>query len=436
MSVKTLIIGSGVVAAAIATRLLEKNQKASILMLEAGKKVKMRDAAIWQDYVVSGKLPYTQYYDNPYPDRDHPGENVNAGTTALPLNGARVFTYGGSTIHWGGWSFRLKPEDFKLFSNTGRGIDWPFDYDVLEPWYCKAEEYLGVAGDSKDPTVPRSEGFPFPHYPYTLEDELMANALKSLGFQFSHLPIARHGITNTRSRHAPCQTTGTCKYCPFGARYSANNYLDDMVQWGDFSNLEIRLDSIVQKINMDSKHHATGVEYTDRVTGKQVTVEAKRIIVAAGTIESSKLLLRSKSVFWQKGIGNDSDMAGHNIVTHPYFIFTANLPANGKKLQPEMDFPTLVSRHFDSPYEQKKGKYILVNPSGNPSVSLKNKMQSGMTLVNLNQYVTGATQVQIHGMIEAFGDPKNRVVEIWRRRVRGDGLDGFALFREDCRQRR
>lgn len=409
MSVETLIIGSGVVAAAISSCLLEKNPKASILILEAGKKVKMRDAAIWQDYVVSRKLPYSQYYDFDYPDRDRPGENESKGATPLPLFEARVFTYGGSTIHWGGWSFRLKPEDFKLFSNTKRGIDWPFDYAALEPWYCQAEAYLGVAGDSNDPTVPRSAGFPFPHYPYTLEDEPMARALEGLGIQYSHLPIARHGITDTRSRHAPCQTTGTCKYCPFGARYSANNYLDDMIQWGDFPNLEIRLDCVVQKINMNLKRHATGVEYTDRVTGKQVTVEAERVIVAAGTIESTKLLLRSQSTFWPQGVGNDNDLAGRNIVTHPFFMFKSTLPDNPKQLQPEMDFPTLVSRHFDSEQEQQQGKYILVNPAGNPDVSLKKKMQEGMTRENLNKYVTGATQIQIHGMLEVFSDSKNRI---------------------------
>ena len=63
MKVETLIIGSGVAAAALAQRLLDKNPNANIVLLEAGRKVKRRDAAIWQDYLVSGKLPYTQYYD-------------------------------------------------------------------------------------------------------------------------------------------------------------------------------------------------------------------------------------------------------------------------------------------------------------------------------------------------------------------------------------
>jgi choline dehydrogenase-like flavoprotein len=409
MSVDTLIIGSGVAAAAISTKLLAKNPQSSILMLEAGTKVKMRDAAIWQDYVVSGKLPYTQYWDDQYPQRDHPGENVDAGKTSIPLNGARVFTYGGSTIHWGGWSFRLKPEDFKLQSGTGRGIDWPFDYPALEPWYSEAEHYIGVAGDSNDPTVPRSKGYPFPAYPFTLQDEPMATALKKLDLQFAHLPIARHGISDSKSRHAPCQTTGTCKYCPFGARFSANNYLDDMVNWGNFPNLEIRLNCVVQKINMSSKSHAASVEYTDTATGQQLTVEANRIIIAAGTIESAKVLLRSRSEYWKDGIGNDADLVGRNIVTHPYFIFAAKLPSNPKRLQPEMDFPTLVSRHFDSPAEQQSGKFVLINPPSSPTVSLKAQMLSGQTRDSIDRNVTGSAQIQIHGMVEVFSNPENRI---------------------------
>ncbi|MEH6461746.1 GMC family oxidoreductase [Chitinimonas sp. JJ19] len=412
MKVETLIIGSGVAAAALAQRLLAKNPNASILMLEAGRKVKMQDAAIWQDYVVSGKLPYTQYYDLPYPDRDQPGENLSAGTTAVPLDGSRALTYGGSTIHWGGWSFRLKPEDFALRTNTGHSLDWPISYADLEPYYSQAEHYIGVSGDSNDPTVPRHCDYPFPAFPYTLEDQPAAEAMAALGMAYSHLPIARHGITDTTSRHAPCQTTGTCKYCPFGARYSANNFLDDMQNWGNFPGLQIRLNSIVQEISMRSRQQAGGVVYLDRETGQQVVVEADRIIVAAGTLESTKLLLRSRSDHWQLGIGNDHDLVGRNIVTHPYFIFSGSAPGNPLKLQPEMNFPTLCSRHFDSPAEQAKGKFILINPPGSPTVNLLSKMQAGVSRLDMDRYVAGPRQIQLHGMVEIFSEPQNRIANI------------------------
>lgn len=410
--VDTLIIGSGVAAAAIAQRLLNKDPQASILVLEAGGSVKMQDYSIWANYLVSGRLPYEKYYDLPYPDRDHPGENLSIGGTEIPLTGARALTYGGSTIHWGGWSFRLKPEDFYLNTNTGESIDWPFDYQTLQPYYCAAEHYIGVSGDSQDPTVPRTEGYPFPAFPYTLEDQPMAQAMDAQGVSYSHLPIARHGITDTASRHAPCQTTGTCKYCPFGARYAATNFLNDMKQWEDYSNFHIRTNVVVEQIAMDDKRRAKGVVVLDKTTQRHEAIEAKRIIVAAGTIESAKLLLRSVSQDWERGLGNQYDLVGRNFITHPYFIFTGNLPQNPQKLQPEMNFPTLCSRHFDSAAEQAKGKFIFVNPPSSPGVNLAQQMQNGVNRAQMDQYVSGPTQIQLHGMLEVFSRDYNRVMNL------------------------
>lgn len=159
MNTDVLIIGSGVAAAAIANRMLEADPNREILILEAGTRVKMQDQALWDDFMVSGssytKLPYYKYNDLDYPQRDAPGENLSVGATVVPLAGARVMTYGGSTIHWGGWSFRLKAEDFRLKSNTGQGADWPITYTDLEPFYNQAECYIGVSGDSTDQDPPR-----------------------------------------------------------------------------------------------------------------------------------------------------------------------------------------------------------------------------------------------------------------------------------------
>src|SRR5258708_8097054 len=221
MIVDTLIIGSGVAATAVAETLLAADANASILMLEAGTRVKTKDFGLWEHYLITGKLPYDPFKDLAYPQRDVPGENVSAGGTEVPLDGARVFAYGGSTLHWGGWSFRLKPEDFHLKSNTGEALDWPYGYEVLEPYYCRAEYHLAVSGDSADPLLPRSADFPFRAFPYTLEDKIFADALDALSIRPGSLPISRHGVSAVPSRQAPCQTTGTCKYCPFGARYVA-----------------------------------------------------------------------------------------------------------------------------------------------------------------------------------------------------------------------
>lgn len=425
MKVNTLIVGSGVAATTISQKLLNDDPNASILILEAGQKVKMQDQTLWTDYVannMSGSyLPYVKYYDLPYPERDKAGENLNIGDQLVPLDGSRVMTYGGSTIHWGGWSYRLKEEDFKMKSNTGEGIDWPVDYQEMEAYYCKAEDYIGVAGDSVEQIPPRTQPYPFAAYPYTLEDQPFYKALVESKMTPLHVPIARHGIANTRSMHAPCKTTGTCKYCPFGARYAAPNFLNQMCDWEHYPNFEVRTHAVVEEILMNAKDRVKGVVYHDTLKGEQVSVEAQTVIVAAGAIESPKLLMRSKSDHWPNGIGNDKDLVGRYYVTHPYFIFTGTMANNPNRLQAEMDFPTLCTRHFDSVAEQAKGKFIFINPPtsiqpdpipGKRLNSIASMMQNGMSRAEIDAATAGRAQVQLHGMVEIKSEYKNRIMNL------------------------
>ena len=430
MKVDTLIIGSGIAATAVSNRLLNDNPNASILILEAGQKVKMQNQQLWQEYVVNSmsgtKLPYYKYDDLPYPTQDEPGENLNIGSTVVPLAGSRVMTYGGSTIHWGGWSYRLMTEDFHMKTNTGKGLNWPIDYKDLEPYYTEAEHYIGVAGDYKENVPPRNgQHYPFDAYPYTLEDESAYKAMQDLKLNPSHVPIARHGITNTTSLNAPCKTTGTCKYCPFGARYAAPNFLNDMVDWGNYPKFEIRINAVVEIIDMDSKNRAKGVPYYDKTSQKMVTVQANTVIVAGGAIESPKVLLRSRSALWPNGIGNgdgadnDYNPVGRYYVTHPYFIFTSKIEKNPHKLQPEMDFPTLCTRYYDSKKEQAKGKFILLHPPNSPQPLVRNKsssltqmMQQGMRKAEILEALKGPAQVEIHGMVEIFSHYENRIMNL------------------------
>ncbi|HEY2322989.1 MAG TPA: GMC family oxidoreductase [Thermoanaerobaculia bacterium] len=421
--VETLIIGSGVVAAALSKRLLEKNPNMSILILEAGSRWKTKDFGVWTDWVATGNDPIAPnsgnpMYDHAYPDRNNYiwGENASVGQTQMPLEGGRAMVYGGSTVVWGGWSLRRKPEDFYLYTNTGQGLDWLFNYDELEPYYCQSEDYLAVSGDSKDelPVMWRSQPYPFHAFPYQLQDQPVGEALQSLGYNYMHMPIARRGVSNIPSRHAQCQTTGTCDYCPFGARFAACDYMDDFRQWNDLPNFDVRLGAVVLELRMSSKRRVAGVTYRDTASGEIVEVDADRVIVAAGTLESPKLLLRSKSRYWQNGVGNDTDNVGRYLITHPYVLYSGELAKNPLRLQPEMDFPTLMTRYFDSPEEQAKGKYVLVNISPSVELSYSSMMQAGWTRKEIDKAIPGPWPFQIHSMIEIFGEHKNHISNLER----------------------
>ena len=53
---------------------------------------------------------------------------------------------GGTTWHWLGTCLRFVPNDFRLRTAHGRGLDWPITYDELEPFYGEAEHEIGVVG--------------------------------------------------------------------------------------------------------------------------------------------------------------------------------------------------------------------------------------------------------------------------------------------------
>lgn len=71
---------------------------------------------------------------------------------------------GGSTWHWAGICWRLTDEDMHLKSRFGVGLDWSFDYAVLEPYSTRAAYALGVAG----PSDPGRQWPPIRSKPYSM----------------------------------------------------------------------------------------------------------------------------------------------------------------------------------------------------------------------------------------------------------------------------
>jgi choline dehydrogenase-like flavoprotein len=51
---------------------------------------------------------------------------------------------GGTMVHWSAWSWRFRPDEFRVLSEEGpvEGAslaDWPIDYEEMEPYYERAE---------------------------------------------------------------------------------------------------------------------------------------------------------------------------------------------------------------------------------------------------------------------------------------------------------
>lgn len=395
-----ILVGCGVAAATVAKTLLEHNRSASILMLEAGPEVEARNRRHWWDYVVLDRKPYAYTYDQP-------GEYQSIGNINWDFRENRVLAFGGSTMHWGGWSLRFKPEDFELYSRTGEGADWLFGYNDLEPYYCRAEEYLSVCGAAEEdwgtPSVPmtRSKPFPLPPFWWTAADSEMIKGFEENGIKPGKMPVARY---------RKCLTTGTCKYCPFGSRFNAQSILDDLWHDARHTGLKIQCHAPAVKVLADTKRHIKGVRYLDTRSGDIKEVLGGTTIICAGAYESPKLLMMSWDWrHWRHGIGNDYDLLGRHIISHSMLKVRGQNRRNDEQWFQELDFPTLMSRTYDTPEYQKDGKIFLFKNRALPNVDLAALMIQGKPRHEIEEIVRGPRQQELQAFMEEKGRFHNRL---------------------------
>lgn len=398
-STKVLIIGSGVAGSLVATSLLSRGW-GPVTMLEAGPPVRMRDPRLWLDFVTTGIAPYDLLYDNP-------DDFTWSGDPEQPwaIHESRVIGRGGSTLHWGGWCPRFMPEDFALYSNAKQGIDWPFGYDDLEPYYCRAEEYLQVAGDSSYPGRDwRSRPYPLEVAPYPLTACPIVPVMDMLKFSYQHMPVARNTVSINGKPQ--CVTHNTCNYCPIGARFTGDQPLDALERSPAFT---LITSAPAMQLQMASKSRVAGVQYVDMTTGMEKTIEAEWIFVCAGALETPKLLLASQNAYWPNGVGNDNDLVGRYLVANPYLYSRYYSLSNPQRLQQELDFPTLCSREWDSEQQQAEGKFLMNMAHTAPDLIPEQSIYSGETADQIQADVTGQVFYELQGALAPFPSYNNRV---------------------------
>lgn len=107
--------------------------------------------------------------------------------------------------------------------------------------------------------------------------------------------------------------------CPIGARAGSDNTtLRAAIKTGQ---CEVVVETRAARIVVDAKGHATGVELKTAAVGALATriVSAEEIVVAAGAIESARLLLNSAHEGEPDGLGNNADQVGRHLQGHAYF---------------------------------------------------------------------------------------------------------------------
>jgi choline dehydrogenase-like flavoprotein len=219
---------------------------------------------------------------------------------------------GGTTWHWLGTCLRFVPNDFRLRTAHGRGIDWPISYDELEPFYGEAEHEIGVAGDSGEPLgSPRSAGYPMPAIPQTFLDKAYARALTGTEYELRATPQARNSVSGN-GRPACCGNASCIPICPIGAKYDATVH----VAVAEKNGALLHAQTTATRIDVGAEGRVTAIRFK-RWDGSEGVARGKVFVLAAHAIETPRLMLHSSSEALPNGVANRSGQVGRNLMDHP-----------------------------------------------------------------------------------------------------------------------
>jgi len=392
------VVGAGPAGGLVAARLAERGR--DVVVLEAGPRFDPADRESRMERSIRpGHGPLSVWGMGG--ERD---AYVSTGEASYPLNRARVKGVGGSTLHWQGMVMRLHRKDFEMASRYGLAADWPIDYADLRPYYAAAERALGVAGAADNPFAPpREEPYPMPAFGPSHSDSLFAEACEGLG-------IATHSVPNARNSEpydgeSACVGYGTCQpVCPSGAKYDATRH----VRAAEAAGARVVDRAPVQELVHGSDgRRVTAARYA--TPDGEYRQTARQFVLAAGGVETPRLLLLSASPAHPDGLANASGLVGRYFHEHPFAGVGGRLDEPTR--QNHVGFNTTESHQFYDHDDPSPGsiKLEFLNYAGPSPVGLALEGEDwGDDLLERLQSAYG-DHVAVGALVEQLPRRENRV---------------------------
>lgn len=282
------------------------------------------DAGLRVSVVESGALDFAADTQELYS-----GQSV--GLPIIDLTASRLRYFGGTTNHWGGWCLPLEPIDFEVRDDLPyRG--WPIDRTELDPWYAKAQEVLLLG--------------PFDYRP------------ASWGIQPGLIPAPFNGP------HFECGLWQVSREPRLSIVYGP------MLKQAPA--VTVFLNANAEHLVADDAGRTVQQLGVATLSGNRFTIRSKLFVLAAGGIETARLLLASGKP-GRPGIGNEHDLVGRFFMVHFEYDSGTIVVAN-----PHTDFSFYTNEHLKSPgrlYEPFKLNFVTfvaVNPASLRKLGLPN----------------------------------------------------------------
>ena len=201
---------------------------------------------------------------------------LEPGTDHDPLELVRQRRLGGTTTEWGGRCSPLQPSDFER-RDWVTGSGWPIGFDDLRPFYERAHEYcdLGLFEYADEEALPGAEPFLAGRRQTLLEDWRLWRWSPPVNFWRRYRKRLEAAL-NVRVIHHACVT----------------------------------------RLDRDPVGGAVERAVASPAPSRDFDVTARAFVLAAGGLESARLLLASNRQT-PGGLGNEQDLVGRFYMTHP-----------------------------------------------------------------------------------------------------------------------
>lgn len=296
-----VIIGSGAGGGTMSRQLTQRGIK--VVCLEAGKRLKITD--IVNDATeMFNKMTWLDY-------------RVGEGLAPDGQPSFTCKTVGGSTTHWTANCPRFRDFEFKAKSTYGELedtnlADWPLDLDEMVPFYDIAEDRLGVTGTNGIEKLPPSNNF-----------KVMEAGARNIGY--TQVDTYNMAINSSdRDGRPACMQLGFCSSgCAINAKWTTLFGDIPVAEATDY--YDLRSECMVLGLITDGGERVTGVRYADR-DGNILEQKARVVCVAGNVVETSRLLLNSKTERFPNGLANGSDQVGRNYMRHVMTMIFGLMP--------------------------------------------------------------------------------------------------------------
>ncbi|UFS58672.1 GMC family oxidoreductase [Subtercola endophyticus] len=294
-----VIVGAGPSGAVAALRLAQAGL--DVLCLEQGDWPPQSGVGASQQWELAGRGPAHFSPNRRATPTDFAIDDRDSDIDVLNYTGV-----GGGTVLWGAQWERFLPSDFRVRTLDGVADDWPLSFDDFAPYYARLDRQFGVAAEPGDPAFPLGGDAPYPALPIMPLGEKIARAHNRLGWHWWPGPNA----VGTPEQMADARANG---YPPSLRARVGDTHWPLAVAAG----ANLRTGAAVQRVLLDRADHATGVLWRSR-DGREHTVAAGTVLLAAGGIGTPRLLLASAGAEHPQGLGNSSGLVGRRLMLHPF----------------------------------------------------------------------------------------------------------------------